>query len=391
MSNSVQGGAPASRSGKRSRILLILIPVLVLLLAAVLILPRVVNLDGALRFFRYMGLRDKESYGKISFEAGAGNVYAGFDDGLLVGTESGLTLYSLDGEQKAFIQGSLPTPVLRTGGGLGLLFSPGSSYAAAVGEGGEIRMDSAASGAYLNADLSSDGYLAVLSSESGSKAVATVYNPELEPVFRFSSRTRYLNACAVNEKGSLLAVAGLEEQNSIYRSGITILRTDEPITDLDQENSGAVRLELGNQVIYELRFLDRSHLLALSQEELIFFNAQGEILRSISLRDSPLTDYSVSREGWVLAALSGNGGSRILTLDVSGEILGEEELQDRVLSVSAEEGCGAVLTELYLQIYDRRLEPLNRSWDTLAATHVVARSDGTALLIGSGGTRLYIP
>ena len=384
--------AAAPRRGRLKLILMILAALLVLVLLAWLIFPRVMNPDRVVRFFRYMGLRDKEGYGSISFEGGAGNVYAGFDDGLLVGTESGLTLYALDGEQKAFVQGSVPTPVLRTGGGMSLLFSPGSSYAAAVAEGGDVKMDGAVSGAFLDAGFSVDGYLATLSSESGSKAVATVYNPELSPIFRFSSRTRYLNACAVNEKGSLLAVASLSEEESIYRSGVTILRTDEELTDLEQEDSSAVRLDLGNQVIYELRFLDKTHLLALAQDELVFLDAEGKILQRLSLREESLIDYSVSDEGWLIAALTERGGgSRVLTLNAEGETLGEQELQDRVLSVSAAGSYAAVLTELSLQSYDRHLELYERSWDTQAATRVIARTDGTALLVGSGGTKLYIP
>lgn len=387
----VPKAAPVRR-GRGRRILLIAAVLLVLLLLAWLIFPRVINPDRVIRYFRYMGLRDKESYGRLSFEGGAGNVYAGFDDGLLVGTENGVTLYALDGEQKAFIQGSLPTPVLRTGGGVSLIFSPGSAYAAAVGSGGTVLMDGAASGAYLNADISPDGYTACLNAESGSKAVATVCNPKLEPVYRFSSRTRYLNACAVCEGGSLLALSSLEEENSVYRSGLTILRTDEPMADLEAEDSSAVRVSLGNQVVYALRFLDRDHLLVAAQKELAFYSAAGERLAAVSLEEGQLADYSVSDKGWLLVALNrSGGGSRVLTLNARGEILAELELNDRVRSVSAAEDYAAVLTERFLQTYDRRLKPYDRCWDILTATRVVARADGTALLIGSGGTKLFIP
>ena len=387
----------ASRSAPRKRskalwVLLGLGVLLLLLAAAWLLFPKELNPDRVVRFFRYMGLRDKESYGQISFEGGAGNVYAGFDDGLLVGTESGLTLYALDGEQKAFIQGSLPTPVLRTGGEVSLIFSPGSSYAAAVGSGGAVLMDGALSGAFINADVSVDGFTAYLCSESGCKAVATVLNPRREAIYRFSSRTRYLNACAVSEKGKYLALSSLEEQNSIYRSGVTILRTDEPLTDLEQEDSSAVRVELGNQVIYELRFVDGSHLLAVAQDELIFLDLEGEIRNRISLRERQLIDYSLSQAGWLLAAFQESGGDcRVLSLNAEGETLGELSLSDRVRSVSAAGNYAAVLTELYLQTYDRRFNEYDRSWDTLGATRVIARADGTALLIAGGGTKLYIP
>ena len=385
-------GASAPRRGKGLRITLMLLSILlVLLLLAWLIFPHVMNPDRLVRFFRYMGLREKENYGRVTFEAAAGNVYAGFDDGLLVGTETGLTLYALDGEQKAFVQGSLPTPVLRTGGEVSLVFSPGSSYAAAIGAGGDILLDGALSGALLDASVSFDGYSVRLTAESGSKAVAEVLNPKQEAIYRFSSRTRYLNACAVSEKGEWLAVASLEEERSIYRSAVVLLRTDRPVADLEQEDSGAVRAELGNRVIYELRFLDESHLLAVTQDELVFLNLEGELLSSLPLEGERLVDYAVSREGWLLLALEGGGAARVLSLDASGNILARLDLADRVRSVSAEGRYGAVLTEMELRILDSRLEEYDRSWDVLGATRVVVRADGTALLIAAGGTKLFIP
>ena len=385
-------GAAAPRRGKGLRITLMLLSILlVLLLLAWLIFPHVMNPDRLVRFFRYMGLREKENYGRVTFEAAAGNVYAGFDDGLLVGTETGLTLYALDGEQKAFVQGSLPTPVLRTGGEVSLVFSPGSSYAAAIGAGGDILLDGALSGALLDASVSFDGYSVRLTAESGSKAVAEVLNPKQEAIYRFSSRTRYLNACAVSEKGEWLAVASLEEERSIYRSAVVLLRTDRPVADLEQEDSGAVRAELGNRVIYELRFLDESHLLAVTQDELVFLNLEGELLSSLPLEGERLVDYAVSREGWLLLALEGGGAAKVLSLDASGNILARLDLQDRVRSVSAEGRYGAVLTEMELRILDSRLEEYDRSWDVLGATRVVVRADGTALLIAAGGTKLFIP
>ena len=385
-------GAAAPRRGKGLRITLMLLSILlVLLLLAWLIFPHVMNPDRLVRFFRYMGLREKENYGRVTFEAAAGNVYAGFDDGLLVGTETGLTLYALDGEQKAFVQGSLPTPVLRTGGEVSLVFSPGSSYAAAIGAGGDILLDGALSGALLDASVSFDGYSVRLTAESGSKAVAEVLNPKQEAIYRFSSRTRYLNACAVSEKGEWLAVASLEEERSIYRSAVVLLRTDRPVADLEQEDSGAVRAELGNRVIYELRFLDESHLLAVTQDELVFLDLKGELLSTLPLEGERLVDYAVSREGWLLLALEGGGAARVLSLDASGNILARLELADRVRSVSAEGRYGAVLTEMELRILDSRLEEYDRSWDVLGATRVVVRADGTALLIAAGGTKLFIP
>ena len=383
---------PAPRRRGRLRLILLIAAVLLaLLLLAWLLFPSELNPDRVVRFFRYMGLRDREGYGRISFEGGAGSACAGFDDGLLVGTENGLTLYALDGEQKALIQGSLPTPVLRTGGEVGFCFSPGSSYAAAVGKGGAVLMDGALSGPFVDASVSADGYTAYITAEAGSKAVATVLDPNQDAIFRFSSRTRYLNACAVSEKGDYLAAARLEEQDSVYRSGVVILRTDEPLSDLERDESSAVHVDLGNQVVYELRFLDRTHLMAVAQDEIVFLNVDGERQGSLSLREERLTDYAVSAEGWAILALERGSGARVLTLDAKGKTLGELELSERVRSVSAAGKYAAVLSELDLRSYDRRLKLYDRSWDVLGATEAIVREDGTVLLVSGGGTKLFIP
>ena len=84
-------GAPGT-GGRLRRILWILLVLVALIAALCLIFPRLMNTDRVVRFFRYMGLRDKASYGRLEFDSGAGNVYAGFDDGLLVGTDNGVTL-----------------------------------------------------------------------------------------------------------------------------------------------------------------------------------------------------------------------------------------------------------------------------------------------------------
>ena len=383
---------PASTTAPQARGRLRRILWIVAVLAALfLIFPRLINTDRIVRFFRYMGLRDKESYGRISFEGGAGNVYAGFDDGLLVGTESGVTLYTLDGEQKTLIQGSLPSPVLRSGGKMSLVFSPGSAYAAAVGAGGTVVMDGALSGSFINADISSDGCTAYLTAETGYKSVATVLDSNFEPIYRFSSRTRYLNACAVSEEGAYLALTRLEEENGVYRSGITILRTDLPLEDLEQDSEDSVRLDLGNQLVYELHFLDQTHFVAIAQNEIVFFDVSGEWLGSLSTHAGQVTDYAFSSDGWMIIAMEQNGGGRVLSLDAAGQTLGELELTERVRSVSAAERYAAILTETCVQTLDRKLNVYDRSWDVLAATRAIVRPDGSVLLVGSGGTKLFIP
>jgi hypothetical protein len=70
---------PRRRSGGRRAgwlwLLGSLLALCAVLLAAWLLFPKAVNPDRVIRYFRYMGLRDKADYGNISFESAQGNAY----------------------------------------------------------------------------------------------------------------------------------------------------------------------------------------------------------------------------------------------------------------------------------------------------------------------------
>ncbi len=367
---------------------------LALFIGLMFLFPELFNLDRFVRFFRYMGLRNKAGYGVINYETGADNVYYAFDGCLAVGSESGLTLYDLEGKQKAMVQGTLSDPLVSCGDKICAIYSPGTSYLAAFGKGGKILLDQTVTGTILDLDVSNDGYLCYLGSESGYKSTATLYSPKQELQFRLTSRTRYLNACAVSDGGKYLAVASLGEEESVFCSEITILRTRDRLDDLDSEDSTAVRVNLGSQVIYDLEFLSGGTLCAIGQNDVTFLSPEGKIYRQISLEKNPLVGYDFSSKGFVvLLQRIGMAGEnyRLTTLDGSGEELGLLDLEEKVRDVSA---CGryvAVLKEGKAVIYRRNLKKYASTSEVGTATRIVARPDGTALLVSGTQAVLYIP
>ena len=385
------------RKKRRVVTALVLLGVVVLLGLAVglmFLFPELFDLDRFIRFFRYMGLRNKEGYGVITYEAGADNVYAGFDGCLAVGNESGMTLYDLQGEQEAVIQSTLTDPLLAVGEKICAVYSPGTGYIGAFGRGGKELLDKTVSGTVLDVDVSDDGYLCYLASESGYKSTATMFSAKQELQFRLTSRTRYLNTCAVSERGRNIAVASLGEKDSVFRSEITILRTSDKLDDLDSEDSSAVRVDLGNQVIYDLRFMSDGCLCAIGQKNVTFLNTEGKIYRQISLENNPLIGYDFSSKGFaVILQRIGLAGEnyRITTLDNTGEELGTLELNERVRSLSACERYVAVLTEREAVIYRRNLKKYAATEQVGAAVRIIARPDGTCLLVSGTEATLYIP
>lgn len=390
--NQTNGRSRAVRALKIAAITLIVLAVVLFL--ASLLLPKVFNMDRVVRFFRYMGLKNKEGYGTVSFDAGSSNGYAAFGDGLLVSSEGGMILYDLEGEQDAFLQASLPTPILCSGSEVSLCFSPGSSYLAALGSGGSVLIDEALSGEIIDADVSDDGYICYLLTQTGYKSVATVLNRNQDAMFRFSSRTRYLNACTVSEGGKWLAVAALGEENSVYRSSVVLLRTNKAVRDLEEAGSAAVQVDLGNQIIYDLKFVDSDHLCAIGQDSVTFLGVDGTVLHTVSLSDQILLDYDFSEDGFcafVLEPKVAGLQQAMLVLDEKGKELGKLETGETVRDISLKDEYVALLTDRELQIYDQNLKLYYRTSDVMEATAVRVRDDGTALLINYSNAYLYIP
>ena len=398
MNDSQTNEKKTSRGGRAIRVLKITVITVIILAAllflASLLLPKLFNMDRVVRFFRYMGLKNKAEYGTVSFDASSSNGYAAFGDGLLVSGEGGMILYDMEGEQEAFLQASLPSPVLCSGSEVSICFSPGNSYLAALDNDGSVLIDETLNGEIIDADVSEDGYISYLLTQTGYKSVATVLNKNQDAMFRFSSRTRYLNACTVSEGGKWLAVAALGEENSVYRSSVILLRTNKEVHDLDEESGSAVRVDLGNQILYDLRFVDKDHLCAIGQDSVTFLDVDGTILTTLSLSGQDLLDYDFSEDGFCAFLLEQKVAGQnhmLLVLDEEGKEQGKLETKENIRDISVRDEYVALLTDRELQILDQHLKLYYHTSDVKDATNVRVRDDGTALLINYSNAYLYIP
>ena len=78
-------------------------------------------------------------YGSIPIDSHTTSGYAAFDDGLAIGTISGLFTYDMEGKETALAQNSMTVPQLRTGGDLVLACDIGGSAVCAIKAGhGEV-------------------------------------------------------------------------------------------------------------------------------------------------------------------------------------------------------------------------------------------------------------
>ena len=361
---------------------------LVVLFLCFILFPRVFNIDRVTRYFRYLEKKNDSEYGAIRFDSNSSDSYALFNGSFAVGCEDGLYLYDDYGNQTALVQGSLPYPKLCVCDSLALCYSNESSVMVAMDRSGAQKLSTTVSGTVLDAELSSDGCLCYAASGTGCKTQVTVMNARLEEIYRWKSFSCYLNCCAVNRRAELLAVVGLKQEGGIFNSSLQILDTS------SEDNALIAETSLGNQVIYELCFLDAGRICAIGETSTNFIASEGSIMHRFNYDGMTLLDFTWDSKGNVYLALNPHKNSKeslLVCFDSEGNELARREFPEKIQSLSVNGKYLAVLTQNTLTTCSETLEDFTRTVDGIAANRVLMRKDGTVLLVSNGQTTVWIP
>ncbi len=337
-------------------------------------------LDGLVRSLRYLGIDGSE---RISFESYGVTGLALVDNDLAVASRSGVTLFSGNGETIGQQQAELTSPALIGGENAVLIYDVGGRFYGVMDAGGKLRFKGASSGYIYDADLTEAGGAAVLSSASDARAVVEVFDKAGTLLYRRTSKTNYLNACAISPDGSWLAVATMGQEDISFASGAKLYRTD-----AEEEMAS---LSFGGQTIYDLKFLGNSTVCAIGSRSVSFFNTAGSLLGEYSLENGDLLGYAFG-DGFVALTVDRHeAGSRyqLLTLSADGSVRASDILQDAPVHLSAAGDYISVLTAQELHIFNDALASMSSrdgNW-----TKAFVRRDGTAILIASDEAEIYIP
>lgn len=375
------------KRGLLKRILLfLLILALVCALVALFVFRDALNLDGLRRWVKYLNVRDDGSYGVYHFDAHNSNRYAAFSNGLAVGSVGGLDTYDANGDEVFAAQAQLVLPQIQTGNKLVMVYDVGGTTLLAVhSRSGEVlRLDTEKP--ILDADLSAGDAICYSTSASGYKTVLSVYNSHQELIYRWLSSTVYMPLCAVSEDASYLAAVGLGQSEGTFESMLYLFRTN--------SEELALSVSLGNELIYDLSFLDDRTLCTVGESTVQFLSMDGTSLGSYAYDDLYLKDFDAGGDGFLTLSLNmykaGNRYS-LATVDETGNEIASLYIGQELLDVSA---CGkyvAALTPAGLTVYNRDLTVYYETAETGAATSALMRADGSVLLLGGGEGQLYIP
>ena len=387
---------PAKKRNLLVRLLLFLLALAVALGAVGLVVFRdSLNMDALKRWFSYRALTLSDSGQAESFRysGSVDDVFAALEGDLLVCSSGSISLYSGSGTEYLDLSVSMSAPAVDVSGDTAVVYDAGGTALYVFRQRAEV-FSLTCDGSLLSAHLNADRMMTVVSQESGSRGVVTVYDGEgaVRAVLRLSST--YVMDAALADDGTTLAVVTIGQQSGSFSSSLLIYDlASVPAGDVSYDVSPVSSTDLGGSVILSLR-QNGGIFWALGDRGVCVLGADGVLLGAADWSDQYLKSYSLAGDGFAVAQLgryrAGSQGE-LWVVDQSGVLAGSLPLEEQVLSVDAAGRYFAVLTADRLDIYTSDLTLYSTLEGTMGARKVLLRGDGSALLISADSARLYVP
>ena len=365
--------------------LYLLAVLIVLALLAAFLLTKTHVLDGLKRSLRYLG-KNGENYGSVSFETLGSTAYGQLNGGLGVVTGSSVTLFSEEGKQLGSEQHAMTAPVICTGQDRLLCYDAGGNYLTVLDKSGSAVFSQTPEQTIFDADLSSGGYSAMLTAGDSGRSLLQVYDPNGSLLYKRSTKSHYLSACAVSPDGSHAAAVALGQADITFSASLQLYRTD--------SEEIAAECALGSEMPYDIAFVTDSVVCAVSEDRVRFFAADGTERGAYVAENGRIADYHFGGDGFVTVLVDPyetSSRAELITLQPDGSVLAQLSLSFMPVSLSA---CGSyvgILTAEKALLYTSALEPVAETEQDGTAVCILARSDGTALLAGTGEANLFLP
>ena len=181
-------GKPRGRKGLRRFLtfFLVLVAVLALVLAAAW--RDGTGFDALQRYLNY-GKSDAVSGETVyEYDASPQNRFAMLGDKLVVASDTGIRILDQEGGEVWAKTANLANPALAQGGGRAVVYGVGGTELYLLGQEGELlHLSAAEEEPFVAATLNENGWLAVTTEKNHYKGSVTVYDTDLEQIFKLDS------------------------------------------------------------------------------------------------------------------------------------------------------------------------------------------------------------
>lgn len=332
------------------------------------------NWDSVRRFFAF----GEES---LRIERGVSGIGAQLDGNLVTAGGDGVILYDADGKTVFVAMAELSAPQLQTTHKRILAYDAGGSQMLLLNEKGDVLLENGDMETIYDADLSEDGSVACLTAGTREKAVLRVYDQSQLLSYTLKSDTRYLSRCAISPRGERVCAVALGQEEGGFRSAAVVYETDqqEPVAQVD----------LGSQMIYDVKFWDSSTICLVGETELTVINAQGKVLGSYTYGE--LLDYDLGGDGFCALLVSSEKGTELVTLGKKGQVLGSMAAPEAGMEIAAKDGYVAWISGGTLTIGGPKLKTYSTISVPGAENEICLGELGVVYLMDNRGASRYLP
>jgi hypothetical protein len=346
-----------------------------LLIAALAILAAIFFFGDGLGILLRGGSEAEEFFHNADTSA----AFAGVDRSLAVASGAGLQLYDRGGELLIDEKLSFKSPAINTGGDCAVAYDiKGGEVLVFDGGGvlGRIECDTE----IISATVNENGFVAVSAQEPGYKGAVTVYDSNFDDVYKWYSGEGYLLRAAVSPDNSEMAALTLRE------GGSNIV-----FYGLKSEAERASYFTDG--IVIEIGYLQNGRIYALAENSLLIISNKGDLIEYYEFPDKYLRHFAVNeKNGYIVLAIYENSVSQhgqIVCIGKSGGVLGSADVDDRVLSLSAEGNYIAALYKEKIAVYDKGLKIVNTFENNSNASKVIMEKDKALLALAPFSAKRY--
>lgn len=313
------------------------------------------------------------------FDAGSGQAFSAAGQGLAVANSTGFELLDSTGAVVTSKLLQMDNPAVAACDSYAIFYDLGGTNIAAADFQGNITELSVA-GDILSVTISSGGYAAVTTECTGYRALVTVYNAELTPVYEWYSSSAWVISAAVAPDGQSVAVLSYTASGSEVR----FFRLDQTA------QTGA--FAISDKILLDIHWFSSDRLCAYTTDQVLFFNAAGRWLDTYSFAGQYLTGFAGGGDGFITLSLSPyrTGTTSVLvSLDESGKELGTADIESEIISLTA---SGDQVLALYADgviLYSGSLAEKGRLTGLPGFKYALLRAKGEALLIASNYAEVY--
>ncbi|HHU04940.1 MAG TPA: hypothetical protein GXZ65_00475 [Clostridiales bacterium] len=323
--------------------------------------------------------REKEAVEELKFDVYSDSVFAWLEGGLAIASGPGMQLVDISGETVDTESVILQDPAVSGGSGKAVVWSPGNRdfYVLGIKEGIEKHKTDEN---VINISINKEDWIALSAEEEGYKGAVTVFNNKLKSVYKWYSGEGYLIDAALSDISDRMAA-------------LTVTSSGSKVTCFalsGQEERGSYISE--NALLFDLMYLSINRICALGENSAVFLSDRAELISSYNFSDGYLKDYSMDGSGFltlVIGKYKTGSAASIITLSADGNVLGSIDIKKEVLSISA---CGKYLAVLYddeLLVYRSDLTEYARASDVTNVRQVLARPDGSVIMLTNSGAVVF--